>query len=62
MTQPLARAVSSDHANRADTSDDHVLAGVRLRAAGDGNVVVRLLTEVLVPELMAARAWQAQRM
>ncbi len=33
-----------------------------LRYPGDGDDVVRLLTEVLVPELIAARAWQAQRM
>jgi glucosamine 6-phosphate synthetase-like amidotransferase/phosphosugar isomerase protein len=33
-----------------------------LRYPGDGSDLVRLLTEVLVPELMAARAWQAQRM
>lgn len=33
-----------------------------LRYPGDGDETVRLLTEVLVPELMAARAWQAQRM
>lgn len=33
-----------------------------LRYPGDANDLVRLLTEVLVPELMAARAWQAQRM
>ena len=33
-----------------------------LRYPGDGDDTVRLLTEVLVPELMAARAWQAQRM
>ena len=33
-----------------------------LRYPGDGDDRVRLLTEVLVPELMAARAWQAQRM
>ena len=32
-----------------------------LRYPGDGDDVVRLLTEVLVPELIAARAWQAQR-
>ncbi|GFG52969.1 iron dicitrate transport regulator FecR [Mycolicibacterium agri] len=32
-----------------------------LRYPGDSDDVVRLLTEVLVPELMAARAWQAQR-
>jgi fructoselysine-6-P-deglycase FrlB-like protein len=32
-----------------------------LRYPGDGDDTVRLLTEVLVPELMAARAWQAQR-
>ncbi len=32
-----------------------------LRYPGDTDDVVRLLTEVLVPELMAARAWQAQR-
>ncbi len=30
-----------------------------LRYPGDGNDTVRLLTEVLVPELIAARAWQA---
>jgi fructoselysine-6-P-deglycase FrlB-like protein len=33
-----------------------------LRYPGDGDDTVRLLTEVLVPELIAARAWQAQRM
>ena len=33
-----------------------------LRYPGDGDDDVRLLTEVLVPELIAARAWQAQRM
>lgn len=33
-----------------------------LRYPGDGDDRVRLLTEVLVPELMAARAWQGQRM
>jgi glucosamine 6-phosphate synthetase-like amidotransferase/phosphosugar isomerase protein len=33
-----------------------------LRYPGDGDEVVRLLTEVLVPELIAARAWQGQRM
>ena len=33
-----------------------------LRYPGDGDDTVRLLTEVLVPELVAARAWQAQRM
>ncbi|HKV19684.1 MAG TPA: SIS domain-containing protein [Mycobacterium sp.] len=33
-----------------------------LRYPGDGDETVRLLTEVLVPELIAARAWQAQRM
>jgi fructoselysine-6-P-deglycase FrlB-like protein len=32
-----------------------------LRYPGDGDDTVRLLTEVLVPELIAARAWQAQR-
>jgi fructoselysine-6-P-deglycase FrlB-like protein len=32
-----------------------------LRYPGDSDDTVRLLTEVLVPELMAARAWQAQR-
>lgn len=41
-----------------------VVPGTRynLRYPGDANDLVRLLTEVLVPELMAARAWQAQRM
>ena len=33
-----------------------------LRYPGDGDDTVRLLTEVLVPELIAARAWQDQRM
>ncbi len=33
-----------------------------LRYPGDGDDTVRLLTEVLVPELIAARAWQGQRM
>lgn len=33
-----------------------------LRYPGDGDNTVRLLTEVLVPELIAARAWQGQRM
>jgi fructoselysine-6-P-deglycase FrlB-like protein len=33
-----------------------------LRYPGDANDLVRLLTEALVPELIAARAWQAQRM
>lgn len=33
-----------------------------LRYPGDSNDTVRLLAEVLVPELIAARAWQAQRM
>jgi fructoselysine-6-P-deglycase FrlB-like protein len=37
-------------------------AHYNLRYPGDSNDVVRLLAEVLVPELMAARAWQAQRM
>jgi fructoselysine-6-P-deglycase FrlB-like protein len=37
-------------------------AHYNLRYPGDSNDVVRLLSEVLVPELMAARAWQAQRM
>jgi hypothetical protein len=32
-----------------------------LRYPGDSDDLVRLLTEVLVPELIAARAWQAQR-
>jgi fructoselysine-6-P-deglycase FrlB-like protein len=32
-----------------------------LRYPGDGDETVQLLTEVLVPELIAARAWQAQR-
>lgn len=36
-------------------------AQYNLRYPGDSDDVVRLLTEVLVPELMAARAWQAQR-
>lgn len=36
--------------------------GYNLRYPGDGDDVVRLLTEVLVPELIAARAWQSQRM
>lgn len=33
-----------------------------LRHPGDSNDTVRLLAEVLVPELIAARPWQAQRM
>ena len=37
-------------------------AGYNLRYPGDSEDLVRLLTEVLVPELIAARAWQAQRM
>ncbi len=37
-------------------------AGYNLRYPGDSDDVVRLLTEVLIPELIAARAWQAQRM
>jgi fructoselysine-6-P-deglycase FrlB-like protein len=37
-------------------------AQYNLRYPGDGDDVVRLLTEVLVPELIAARAWQGQRM
>ena len=32
-----------------------------LRYPGDSDDIVRLLTEVLVPELIAARAWRAQR-
>lgn len=35
-------------------------ARYHLRYPGDSDDVVRLLTEVLVPELVAARAWQAQ--
>ena len=34
-------------------------AGYNLRYPGDSDDLVRLLTEVLVPELIAARAWQA---
>ena len=34
-------------------------AAVDLRYPGDDDDDVRLLTEVLVPELVAARAWQA---
>ena len=34
-------------------------AGVEVRYPGDDDDDVRLLTEVLVPELVAARAWQA---
>ena len=37
-------------------------AQYNLRYPGDADDDVRLLTEVLVPELIAARAWQAQRM
>jgi fructoselysine-6-P-deglycase FrlB-like protein len=37
-------------------------AQYNLRFPGDSNDDVRLLAEVLVPELMAARAWRAQRM
>ena len=37
-------------------------AQYNLRYPGDADDIVRLLTEVLVPELIAARAWQAQRM
>jgi glucosamine 6-phosphate synthetase-like amidotransferase/phosphosugar isomerase protein len=37
-------------------------AQYNLRYPGDADDTVRLLTEVLVPELIAARAWQAQRM
>ena len=33
-------------------------AGVEVRYPGDDDDDVRLLTEVLVPELIAARAWQ----
>ena len=33
-----------------------------LRFPGDSNDDVRLLAEVLVPELIAARTWRAQRM
>jgi fructoselysine-6-P-deglycase FrlB-like protein len=36
-------------------------AQYNLRYPGDSDDLVRLLTEVLVPELIAARAWQAQR-
>jgi glucosamine 6-phosphate synthetase-like amidotransferase/phosphosugar isomerase protein len=36
-------------------------ARLNLRYPGDEDGDVRLLTEVLVPELVAARAWQAQR-
>lgn len=41
-----------------------IVAGAQynLRYPGDSNDTVRLLAEVLVPELIAARAWQAQRM
>lgn len=34
-------------------------AGYELRYPGDADADVRLLTEVLIPELVAARAWQA---
>ncbi len=37
-------------------------AQYNLRYPGDSDDVVRLLSEVLVPELIAARAWQTQRM
>jgi fructoselysine-6-P-deglycase FrlB-like protein len=37
-------------------------AQYNLRYPGDADDTVRLLTEVLVPELIAARAWQGQRM
>ena len=37
-------------------------AQYNLRFPGDSNDIVRLLAEVLVPELIAARAWQGQRM
>ena len=37
-------------------------AQYNLRYPGDSDDTVRLLAEVLVPELIAARAWQAQRM
>ncbi len=37
-------------------------AQYNLRYPGDTDDVVRLLAEVLVAELIAARAWQAQRM
>ena len=37
-------------------------AQYNLRYPGESNDTVRLLAEVLVPELIAARAWQAQRM
>ena len=37
-------------------------AQYNLRYPGDADDTVRLMTEVLVPELIAARAWQAQRM
>ena len=36
-------------------------AGHTLRYPGDADDDVRLLTEVLVPELVAAHAWRAQR-
>ena len=36
-------------------------AEYNLRYPGDADDLVRLLTEVLIPELIAARAWQAQR-
>ena len=63
------RIMQLGHAGLYDPGPLHARRGgnvpgaqYNLRYPGDSDDVVRLLSEVLVPELIAARAWQTQRM
>lgn len=60
---PRLPAVGCETGDCSHVGVGGVLPGAQynLRYPGDSDDTVRLLAEVLVPELIAARAWQAQR-